>query len=195
VLAGDTTQEIRQLTVAPDAGQWPKVHDDIGVVFFTIDSELAEMAIRAVSEDREAILVTTLARVVEAIEERNIGVLVTDFSGNDAVLQKMISALKSRLPELVTIVISGNRDTTDMINMINYSRVFRYLVKPVEAAALRLTVNAAAAHHLYLRDNPELAERQEAVNKSGETEDSETLNQFFRRVRNMQGRGYEPTGS
>jgi len=195
VLSGDTTQEIRQLTQAAGASRLPGVLRDIGVVFFTIDSDLAEMAIRAVSEDREAVLVTTLARVVEALEEKNIGVLVTDFSGNNAILQKMISALKTRLPELVTVVISSNRDTTDMIDMINYSRVFRYLLKPVEPAALRLTINAAAAHHHYLRSNPEFAKRQEAVNKTGESEGSETLNQFFRRVRNMQGRGYEPAGS
>jgi len=195
VLCGDTTQEIRQPPSLTGADRQPRVLGDIGVVFFTIDHDLAEMAIRTASEDREAILVTTLPRVVEAIEERNVGVLVTDFSGKTAILQKMISALKRRLPELVTVVISNNRDTTDMIDMINYSRVFRHLLKPVEAAALRLTINAAAAHHLYLRSNPQLAKRQEAVNKTAETQDSETLNQFFRRVRKMQGRGYEPAGS
>jgi len=195
VLSGDSTQEIRQLTQAAGTSRLPGVLRDIGVVFFTIDSDLAEMAIRAVSEDREAVLVTTLARVVEALEEKNIGVLVTDFSGNNAILQKMISALKTRLPELVTVVISSNRDTTDMIDMINYSRVFRYLLKPVEPAALRLTINAAAAHHHYLRNNPELAKRQEAVNKAAETEGSETLNQFFRRVRDMRSRGHGPADS
>jgi response regulator of citrate/malate metabolism len=82
-----------------------------------------------------------------------------------------------------------------MIDMINYSRVFRYLLKPVEPEALRLTINAAVAHHHYLRSNPELAKRQEVVNQTGKAEGSETLNQFFSRVRDMQGRGYGPTGS
>ena len=107
----------------------------------------------------------------------------------------MISALKVRLPELVTVVISGNRDTTDMIDMINYSRVFRYLVKPVEPAALRLTVSAAAAHHLYLRSNPVLAKHHGAVRQQDQTDNSETLNQFFSRVRNIQNRDCEPTSS
>lgn len=183
------------MTVVPGANFQPTILSDVGVVFFTVDPEFAEMAMRTAAEDRDPTLATTLAKVVEAIEERDIGVLVTDFSGKSAILQKMISALKSRLPELVIVVISNGRDTTDMINMINFSRVFRYLLKPLEPEALRLTINAAAARHLYLRSNPELAKRQEVVNKTEETGTSETLNQFFHRVRNMDSRDYEPTGS
>jgi DNA-binding NtrC family response regulator len=136
-----------------------------------------------------------MARVVAAIEEKNIGVLVIDFSGSSVVLQKVIAALKSRLPELVIIIVSSARDTTDMISFINHGRVYRYLLKPLQAEALRIAINAAAAHHLYLRNNPELAKRQEAVSKPVAGDNSETLNQIFQRVQNLPRRDCEPTGS
>ena len=116
---------------------------DVGVVVFTVDSEFAATAIRAVSAERTTVLATTLVKVAQAIEEQNAGVLVTDFTTNNTILQKIIGALKQHMPELVTIVVSDGRDTTDMINLINYGQVFRYVLKPLEPEQLRGDVNAA----------------------------------------------------
>jgi DNA-binding NarL/FixJ family response regulator len=195
VLSGDTSQEIRKLDIDPGRSGRMNVLGDIGAVFFTIDSDLAEMAMRTISKDRDAILATKLSQVVEAIEQQKVGVFVIDFGGNNVVLQKVIAALKSRLPELVSVVISSARDTTDMISLINNGRVYRYLLKPLEPETLRIAINAAAAHHLYLRNNPELAQRQEAVSKPAENTGSETLNQFFSQVRRLPNRDCEPSTS
>jgi len=166
---------------------------DVGVVFYTVDSQFAETAIRAVSADRNVVLATTLTKVSDALEQRQAGVLVTDFTTNSAVLQKMIGALKQHLPELVTIVISGSRDTTDMINLINFGQVFRFMLKPIEPETLRHDINAAAARHLYLRKNPDSAKRHQVASQSLASDGSETLSQFLARVRSLRDRRFDPT--
>lgn len=192
-MSGDTSQEVRQLDLEPHGSTKMNIVKGVGVVFYTVDSQFAETAIRAVSADRDVVLATTLTKVAEAIERRQAGVLVTDFTTNSAVLQKIIGTLKQHLPELVTIVISGSRDTTDMINLINFGQVFRYILKPVEPENLRSDINAAAARHMYLRKNPESVKRHQVASQSLASDGSETLNQFLTRVRSLKNRRFDPT--
>ena len=156
---------------------------DVSTVVFTVDSEFAATAIRACSSDRNVILATTLVKVAQAIQQENAGVLVTDFTNNGATLQKIIAALKKYMPELVTIVVNSGRDTTDMINLINFGQVFRYVLKPIEPTQLRDDINAAVIRHLYLLNNPESAKRHEVNAASNTAESSTTVNEFLDRVR------------
>jgi len=165
----------------------------VGVAIFTIDSDFASTAIRAVSNDRNTILATTLVKVAHAIEEHNAGVLVTDFTTNSMMLQKMIGALKQYMPELVTIVVSSGRDTTDMINLINYGQVFRYVLKPVEPEQLRSDINAAAVRHLYLRNNPDSVKRHQVIDTPFNSDEPTTLNRFLGKFRKTQNRQIDPT--
>ncbi len=169
--------------------------EDITVVVFTVDSEFAANVIRAVSTDRKMMLATTLVKVAQFIEQESAGVLVTDFTTDKAMLQKIISALKKHMPGLVTIVVSDGRDTTDMINLINYGQVFRYVLKPVDPGDLRRQINAAIVRHLYLLNNPESAKRHEVevVPDSGET--TNTVNEFVKRIRLRRVSGDDPSGS
>ena len=156
---------------------------DVSVVIFTVDSEFAATAIRACSVDRNAVLATTLVKVAQAIRQDNAGVLVTDFTTNKAILQKIIAALKKYMPELVTIVVNDGRDTTDMINLINFGQVFRYVLKPIEPDQLRAEINAAVMRHLYLLNNPESVKRHEVTAAPETAESSSTVNDFLGRVR------------
>ena len=166
---------------------------DVGVAVFTVDSDFASTAIRAMSSDRNTILATTLVKVAHAIEEQNAGVLVTDFTNNSAMLQKMIGVLKQYMPELVTIVVSNGRDTTDMINLINYGQVFRYVLKPIEPEQLRVDINAAVIRHLYLRNNPESMKRHQVIDTPVSAGESTTLNRFLGKFRKVRDQRTDPT--
>lgn len=159
--------------------------NDVGVVIFTVDSEFAATAFRAASRDRNTILATTLVKVAQGIEQLNAGVLITDFTTNNAILKKIVGALKKRMPHLVTIVVSSGRDTTDMINLINFGQIFRYVLKPIEPEQLRSDINAAVIRHLYLLNNPESAKRHHVID-SPESDGSVTaVNRFLGRLRNL----------
>jgi response regulator RpfG family c-di-GMP phosphodiesterase len=156
---------------------------NVGVVVFTVDSEFAATTMRALSGDRNAVLATTLIKVAEAIQQQNAGVLITDFTSNKSVLQKIIGALKKYMPELVTIVVSNGRDTTDMISLINFGQVFRYLLKPIDPENLRRDIDAAILKHLYLLNNPESAKRHEVNTEPQAPEASSTVSEFLGKVR------------
>lgn len=184
VMSGDTSQ-VRQLGAAQEATNRVR---SVGVAIFTVNPKFAESAIRTISLDRNATLATTLVKVAEVLEQRQAGVLVTDFTSDTVLLQNMIGTLKQHLPELVTIVVSDNRDATDMINLINYGQVFRYVEKPIDSQALRTDVNAAVLKHLQLLEHPELIQRHQVVNLTTPTEGSPTFNQFIGKVTRLRGR-------
>ncbi len=166
---------------------------DVGVVVFTIDPDFATTAIRAVSTERNTILATKLSKVAEALEDGDAGVLITDYKTNNAILKKIIAALKQRLPQLVTIVVSDGRDTTDMISLINYGQVYRYVLKPVEPEKLREEINAAVVHHLYLMSSPESAKRHQVASGPSESGGSSTtVNRFIDRINNLPGTSTDP---
>ncbi len=189
IMSGDDTSESRILDaqhaeepeVMPEPVASP--HKDIGVVAFTVDSDFAASVIRAAADDRETTIATTLVKVGETIKEGKAGVLVTDFTTNRTILQKIINALKQRMPELVTIVVSDFKDSTDMINLINYGQIYRYSTKPIEPGQLRMDINAAVLHHLQLCDNPESHKRHQVVDAPEPEKPSQTLSQFLNRFR------------
>lgn len=182
VLSGDTSREFRAPNFASHTSGNVK---DVGIVFFTVDPMFVETAMRAASADRSVTLATSLAKVAQTIERKEAGVLVTDFTTNNTMLQKMISTLKQQLPELVTIVASDSRDTTDMISLINYGQVYRYVLKPIDPKKLMHEINAAAIKHLDLLNNPDSAKRHQVVNMADPDDASNTLNRFVTRIRQL----------
>ena len=185
VMSGETSQEIRRLELPIDHSASMR---SVGVAVFTVNPTFAESAIRTISSERSTTLATTLVKVAEVLEQREAGVLLTDFTSDTSLLQNMIGALKRHLPELVTIVVSENRDATDMINLINYGQVFRYVEKPVDATTLRMDINAAVMKHLQLLEHPELIQRHQVLSMASQTGASPTLNQFIGKVTGLRGR-------
>ncbi|MEM7501466.1 MAG: response regulator [Pseudomonadota bacterium] len=185
VMSGDTSQEVRQLDLSEALAASIR---SVGVAVFTVNPNFAESAIRSISTDRSATLATTLVKVAEVLEQKEAGVLVTDFSSDIRLLQNMIGALKRHLPELVTIVVSEHRDASDMINLINYGQVFRYVEKPIDSISLRTDVNAAVIKHLQLLEHPDLVRRHQVVENAPDRGSSETLSRFIGKVTQMRGR-------
>ncbi len=189
VMTEDKVEETQDNVALAPSG--PGIND-VGVVVFTIDSEFATTAIRAVSAERNTVLATSLTKVAQAVIQQNTGVLVTDFTSNKTTLQRIIGALKKHMPELVTIVVSSGRDTTDMINLINYGQVFRYLLQPIEPEKLRHEIRAAAMRHLSLLNNPESARRHEVLDTPDSGETSKSINQFIGNVRDRRPGHIDP---
>ena len=191
VMSGESSQEVGQINLAHEANASVS---NVGVAVFTVNPNFAESAIRTISSDRSTTLATTLVKVAEVLEQREAGVLVTDFTSDISLLQNMIGTLKQHLPELVTIVVSENRDTSDMINLINYGQVFRYVEKPIDSQTLRTDVNAAVLKHLQLLEHPELIQRHQVLDLAASAGASPTLDQFIGKVTRLRGRWTNTNG-
>jgi DNA-binding NtrC family response regulator len=132
----------------PEAG-FPKA-----VLLFSSDSSLAEMTRQALPADTRVYVSANLVEVIETLEARQPGVLVTDVSGEREVIEQMTMQLKQHVPELVTVVASEFSDSAELIRLINCGQVFRYLRKPVTPGRLRVSVNAAVSYHQRLVADP-----------------------------------------
>ena len=84
---------------------------------------------------------------------------------------------------LVTIVVSDGRDTTDMINLINYGQVFRYVLKPIQPAQLREDIMSAAIRHINLLSNPDSAKRHNVIDPGDSGATSKSISQFVGDIR------------
>ncbi len=180
VLAGDSASEKQSATEAAGG-----VVADIGIAVFSIDPNFAETTVRALSSSREVSLATNLARVLDVLEQQRAGVLVTDYTDNVNQLRNMIGSLKQVLPELVTIVVSENRDASDMIALINYGQVFRYVDKPLDMDRFLNDVNAAALRHIELVNHPELLQRHAVVEQQAEGDADAGFIQFIGRIKQL----------
>ncbi|MGI9205216.1 MAG: response regulator [Woeseiaceae bacterium] len=143
----------------PNPQEMKQPSKEVGVVIYTVDSAFAETAIRTISNERSTLLATSLIRAMRALEEDSSGVLITDITTEFARLQRIISALKQCVPELVTVVVADSQDSNNMISLINYGQVFRYEQKPVAPNRLLQDIDAAAAKHINLRENPDMTHR------------------------------------
>lgn len=193
VMSGETSTEIHRLD--PGSGVYSKA-PEIGVAVFTTNAAFAEETLRAISPGRNTFLATTLVKVVEVLDTHHTGVLITDFTSDVALLQSMTGTLKQHLPELVTIVISESRDTSDMINLINYGQIFRYVAKPVDAERLREHVAAAVVKHVQFLEHPELVQRHQVIDfPKGPRSASPTINQFVGKIMGLKGRWSDGSGN
>ncbi|MEM7502281.1 MAG: response regulator [Pseudomonadota bacterium] len=127
---------------------------EASVILYTVDAQFAETALRTLSGGYDVTLATSLIKVMQAIETNDCDILVTDISAECARLQKIIAALKQVRPELVTVVVSDTRDTTDMVRLINYGQVYRFVQKPIAPSLLLEAVQAAARKGDQLRWEP-----------------------------------------
>jgi len=149
----------------------PKLATGLGVVVFSMDSEVIEMVQKAVRGRLPVYTAGNIVQVVKCLIEHRPKVLVTDMSEDKATIQSMTARLKEHLPQLVTIAVSQHRDVLDMVWLINHGQIFRFLRKPLSAGRTAISLQAALQHHRLLLKNPELAKRYEvdanAASESG----------------------------
>jgi serine/threonine-protein kinase len=139
----------------------PKLATGLGIVVFSMDSEVIEVVQKAVRGRLPVHTAGNIVQVVKCLTEHKPGVLVTDVSEDKATIQSMTARLKEHLPQLVTIAVSQHRDVLDMVWLINHGQIFRFLRKPLSAGRTAISLQAALQHHRLLLKNPELAKRHE----------------------------------
>lgn len=150
---GDVSYSLEHYRKRRGPGAEKPERRDSGVVLYTVDPKFAELALRSLTAEHNVTLATSLIKVMQAVEQK-CEVLVTDISANCLQLQKIIAALKQMRPELVTVVVSDTRDTTDMVRLINYGQIFRFVQKPVETTQLQQAVKSAAEKNAELEFVP-----------------------------------------
>lgn len=152
-----------------------------GVIVFSADPNVIRCVAEAARDRFPVYIASNIVQVVKALTEHQPGVLVTDVTQDRATIQTMTAALKQHLPELVTIVVSEQRDALDMVWLINHGQIFRFLRKPVSPGRCAVSLRAALRHHRALRSSPGLS-RRHAVDHG---EDSGVFSGVFEKLKTV----------
>ncbi len=88
---------------------------------------------------------TSLAEAVEVLGAHPVGIIITEVVVNGDDMTHLLRTLKQQHPDILSIVVTGMRDTGRLIKLINQAQVFRYLPKPVHTEVLAQGLASAAA--------------------------------------------------
>lgn len=94
----------------------------------------------------------TLAQADKLIRKHKVGVAIVDAAMVGEKIEQLTAHLRKGSPRLVSIVAGRRDDGEMMMDLINRSKVYRFLLKPVSPGRARLAVEASVKHHLEAPD-------------------------------------------
>lgn len=103
-------------------------------------------AVRAMAAPGQSVChAVNLVTAVDLLGSRPIGVIVTDVVVNGDDMTHLLRTLKQQQPDVLSIVVTGLRDTPRLIRLINQAQVFRYFPKPLRAGIVARGLAAATS--------------------------------------------------
>lgn len=135
---------------------------EVGLLVLSLDETLASGVRDAVGAHHPVHVAETMEQAVALLQAQPIGVVVTDLAVDERAVTAMTSELRRQVPELVTIVASDRSDAHLMIELINKSQVFRFLLKPISVGQSRIWLASAVTRHRELLSHPDSIRRLQA---------------------------------
>jgi serine/threonine-protein kinase len=116
----------------------------------------------------------TLAQALAALEQRDVGVIVTDSRLGEADMADFLRAVKQNYPAITAVALTSTADSKEVIQLINRAQIFRFIPKPMRRSVFQLAVQGAMKEHLRLKANPQLTARYQVERPRG-NEDASPL--------------------
>ncbi|MDC0663769.1 response regulator [Marinobacter sp. SS21] len=98
------------------------------------------------------------ADALERLADRAIDIVVSDYRMPQMTGVEFLNRFKEHHPDTLRIILSGQADMQGVLNAVNQSEVYRYMLKPWEDEELLHTLKTALRYNDLLRENAELAE-------------------------------------
>lgn len=128
-------------------------------IYFVDDEPSILKSVQRVLAKEEGIDLFTFENPADALKslEKNVAaVVVTDQKMPSMQGTDFLEIVKSRWPDAIRIIMSAYADLDVMIDAINKSNIFRFIVKPCNNSELVLAVREALKHHSLSEDNKRL---------------------------------------
>ncbi|GAA4089410.1 response regulator [Zhongshania borealis] len=158
IAAAVKASAIEHVESAVEEGVNEKVYipgvDDVGTLILDDDAGTRDTLQRVLGRERAVYSAKNLDEAFEQLEKHKIGVIITELTvGGEAVID-LLSALRQYHPSLVAIVLTGQSDAEQGIDLINRGQIYRFLSKPISEGLLRGSVNLAMRRYEILHKNP-----------------------------------------
>jgi len=133
------------------------------------DQVIISMVKDIIGNKNRLLVATNIAEAIVALDDSDkIGVLISDLNVKEVDVSRLLKILKSKAPEIATVVVSSRSDVQDIINLINQGQVYRFIFKPTKKGAMKLLIHSALDKHAKLIQEPGGSQRHkvEKLNKS-----------------------------
>ncbi|MDX1754626.1 MAG: response regulator [Marinobacter sp.] len=108
--------------------------------------------------DWEVLTFSNPADALGALADREIDIVVSDYRMPQMSGVEFLNRFKQDHPDTLRIILSGQADMQGVLNAVNESEVYRYMLKPWEDEEFLHTLKTALKYNDLLRENAELAE-------------------------------------
>jgi serine/threonine-protein kinase len=130
---------------------------EAGVLVIAKNDEIFRVTRELIGELCPVVNATDIDSALNAMENQEIAVLVSDFEAGDEQLGAMLRLLKQENPQILTILVTATSDSELVIELINQVQIFRFINKPVNVGLLKRYVHAALQRYLTFKRAPQLA--------------------------------------
>jgi eukaryotic-like serine/threonine-protein kinase len=96
----------------------------------------------------------SLREALEVLKFIDVRVIVAEAAPGNEDISLFLRLLKSKYPQIVTLLVTSSADAETAIGLINQAQLFRLLVPPVSAEVLKSSIDAAIRHALSLKAAP-----------------------------------------
>ena len=127
--------------------------------------ELHAMAEQVLQDTASVLHAFDLPTALDILGTRKVSVIVSEVQVDGLDATRLLRMIRHKHPQIVTLVLSGQRDAEIVKALINQGQVFRIVPKPVKPAFIRLIVEAALKRHRELIARPSV-QRRFAVEKT-----------------------------
>lgn|GEM_PF-73355 len=107
------------------------------------DRIILDLLARTFAHEYEVHPANSGAEALEVLDRQPVDLVITDQKMPGMTGLELIAEARKRLPDLQAILLTAYTDPEDLIAAINEGRVYRYVVKPWNAADLNMTVKNA----------------------------------------------------
>jgi serine/threonine-protein kinase len=121
------------------------------------------------------------------LETRPVGVIVVDLKAGSTETDIFFRLLKREYPQILTIVMDDYSDSARAIDLINKTKIYRYLVKPVKSKMLQHYIGSAMEQFHTYRLRPMML-KQQAPQKCATDDESAVGQGILRRLRTFADR-------
>lgn len=152
--------------ISPEFGRAEVVHNK--TLLFVDDEPNVLSSLRRLfrRENFRVVTASSGAEALEILQSVSVPVIISDERMPDMSGTRFLQTVKENYPEIVTCILSGYADNSNIMQSMNRGDVFRFLPKPWNDEELRLVIQQCFALHALMSENKHLTNKIGAQNET-----------------------------
>lgn len=122
----------------------PSFDDKSHIILIVSENEGDRKKIEELLCDKYSVVSVSRAKdAIDIITKNTVTVLIGDFNPSCSMMSSLFRDVENLSPDIIKILLSDNSDLETLIEVINESHLFQYVLKPFEGEQLKLVVQGA----------------------------------------------------